>query len=481
MNEPESKAFRRAVLAAVAVIAVALAVPRLAHGLWLDETGTYWVVKDGLHDAFDRAIRYQGQSPLYYLVAWLALRVGGPHESVLRLPSTLAVLGAIALLHRLARRIFDPETALLSLVFFTAAIAAEAANARPYALALLFIVAAMLSLVRFLESGALRDGVLYALFAALTVYAHYLCGVMFLVHFFYALERRGAVSTARIALAFGLAFLLLIPLAGQFATLFGRRATLVCSPPPTLLDLLEVLLPLWIPAGALAGALIGARRERVSLALPANPALIGAVALWHALPIAVIWALSTFTEVRLFLPRYFIASTPGLALLAAALVRSFEPARTRRLVALACGILAFTIGAQEVHIDLELVAEAARAQLDGSTTPVFVQSGFVESMQLEWFRDPEKRSYLVAPLARYPIGGDVVALPQHFTEENVGFLASAVAAKLPGARKVVLFAPWPSDYPAWFEGRLAPEGFTRRDVGAEGRPAVMVFERSRER
>lgn len=86
---------------------------------WLDETGTYWVIKDGLANLFARTRDWSGQSPLYYLVAWLAHFAPGRTEVVLRLPSLIAMIAAAWLLYKLAARLLDAETAPFAVLIFS--------------------------------------------------------------------------------------------------------------------------------------------------------------------------------------------------------------------------------------------------------------------------------------------------------------------------------------------------------------------------
>src|SRR5436853_7604072 len=81
---------------AVYLILLAAAVTRLwllplPSGFWLDETGTFWVIKNGFSEIAARCMLWTAQSPFYSLIAWAAVRLGGAHEVVLRLPSTVAM------------------------------------------------------------------------------------------------------------------------------------------------------------------------------------------------------------------------------------------------------------------------------------------------------------------------------------------------------------------------------------------------------
>ena len=92
----------------------------LFSSLWLDELGTYWVVKDGLGDTVHRALTFHGQSPLYYSIVWAARSLGGNSEAVLRLPSLIATAASLVLLYRLARNLISREAARLTVIAFAA-------------------------------------------------------------------------------------------------------------------------------------------------------------------------------------------------------------------------------------------------------------------------------------------------------------------------------------------------------------------------
>ena len=57
------------------ILFVLFFIPAMHRSLWIDETITYWVVKDGFRDLFYRAIHFQGQSPFYYLIVWCFIQV----------------------------------------------------------------------------------------------------------------------------------------------------------------------------------------------------------------------------------------------------------------------------------------------------------------------------------------------------------------------------------------------------------------------
>lgn len=68
----------------LAIAVVDLWILPIRSSFWLDETATFWVIKDGVANLLHRSMDWAGQSPLYYLTVWLALITGGRDEWVLR-------------------------------------------------------------------------------------------------------------------------------------------------------------------------------------------------------------------------------------------------------------------------------------------------------------------------------------------------------------------------------------------------------------
>src|SRR5947209_8422998 len=126
----------------------------LASGFWLDETGTFWVIKGGFSGIAPRCLLWTAQSPLYSFIVWAAAKVGGMHEPVLRLPSTLASAAGAYILFQLGRKLLNARAALVAVLLFVCAepVAFAAADARPYAIATTVALAAMLMLVRWCET-----------------------------------------------------------------------------------------------------------------------------------------------------------------------------------------------------------------------------------------------------------------------------------------------------------------------------------------
>ena len=109
--------------------------------LWIDEYGTWWTIAgETWCDCWNRALREQEQSPLYYLTARLSVQLLGLGALSLRLPSLLFGIGLLALGYPLALRLFrDHRIALLTVLAFALSdrLVYYSQEARPYAMGLL--------------------------------------------------------------------------------------------------------------------------------------------------------------------------------------------------------------------------------------------------------------------------------------------------------------------------------------------------------
>lgn len=485
---------RRIYLLALILTAIAgLWIAPLGRSLWLDETATYWVVKDGLPTAVERASSTQPHSPLYYVLAWGALVLGGAHEVVLRLPSVMAMAVAAFLLYQLGTRLVDQEFGLLAaivLVSFRNVVFATV-GARPYALALLLVVAAVLALVRWLARGRTIDGVSYVLAASLTVYAHFLFATMFLVHAVIALERKRAgtpVSWKALAVAATACGLLMLPLVPQFLSLMGRTRSLSWAEDlsvPVLLGRFAWGL-LIFAAAILLGVLLARASGRFSFRPPvsADLRLLLVLIAWIAIPPLVILGVTLLTPANIFVSRYYLGAVAGLALLVAWGIRGWQSSRARAILAGAI-VLVSVVGSQTLRLsregeDWRGAAQAARGAAHGAQTPVLMRAGFIESAWPEVLSDPAWASYLNAPVSFYPINQNTIPLPYRVDRSSQGYLERLASSTLERTDRFLLVTRGdPKSFQDWLEARLAPSGFAAQLVGRYGSVWVVGFTRPR--
>ena len=212
---------RRVALWLLAGLLCVTAYQEIGSSLWIDEAGTWWIVKDGLRDAVSRALWWSATSPLYYTVIWVVVQMFGLSEVALRVPSIVFSVGTAAILYRVGRRWLDAEGAALGVLFFFClpAVQFTVIDARPYGLGLLLLAGAWLAMLRWLEHDRWRDGALLILCAAGVVWAHYtlVLGLLPLAWYGYRLGWQRAAGVVTVV------GVLVAPLCVQIVETLGRR------------------------------------------------------------------------------------------------------------------------------------------------------------------------------------------------------------------------------------------------------------------
>lgn len=403
---------------AVFLLVILLLLP-LRASLWLDETVTYWIIKDGLSEVFERTLNYQGQSPLYYLVIWCSSSLTGVSESALRLPSVVFFLGSVAVLFLLARRLFSSRTAIFAVLIFscTNEIRIAAASARPYAFSLFFTLLSLLFLLRWIESGRHLDGLGYIAASVLTFYAHYLFAVVFIFHLvLFCLVPAKNLKFKSFLPGFLAAAALCAPGVFQMASLIARRHELSIAPAPSTLSFLGTLFPPYIILVLALSVVLAGLFGRISWErMPSTQTrpMLSSIILYLAPPF-LFFLISQITGSSLFLARYFLLYTAGMALVFAAIIGCVKEGQARPVLFLAlCGLLLFREIERKWQIEdwRGAVAEVQTLRDAGKIDDLLFFSGLIEAMNPSAAEDPAYESYLEAPLQYYPVSTQPLLLP----------------------------------------------------------------------
>lgn len=460
----------------------------LGTSLGLDETGAWWVVKDGWREAVVRNRLWPG-SVLFDFILVAVRAVAGDSDVAMRIPSVLAMLGALFLLYKLATRLLGRAAAMFScLVFVTLRdVVYVASTVRPYALGLLFVIAAMLALVNWLDYGRFRYGAAYCIFAALTMHASYLLGVMFLVHALYIGARirvgSASVRVGHVLLVWLAAGTLMLPLLPAVVSSSSGSMQHIYLDSPQIKDVLQTAVPPLL-AGAAGMAVLLWCVAAKPVFLSALPKGMGAwlIAWWTFIPPATIFVLSVATPLKLFAERYYIAYTPGLALMAGAVLNMIGPRALRLTVAAALtvsAVLVFDVNEQAMRgtTDWRGAAAAVRTHIGAENTPVIGVPGFHEGYTLEGIADPAISDAIFAPYLRYSWGGDLVRVPGVIEPKADAYLEKIVES-LSHQREFFVAGLFGSEYyQMWLRGRTRPLGFSFRYYGNYGGVEVMLFTR----
>lgn len=483
------------VLWALAVVAgLRLWILPLGSSLWLDELVTYWSANKGVMASIGRSQFWPGQSIAYTALISALIRVAGSNEIVLRLPSVVATVFTARLLFRLAQRFVDTEAGILAVIVFVSLheIAKDAAtNARPYAIALLLVVAAALQLVRWLDTQRPRNLVGFILTAAAIPYFHLLFTTSYLVFFVYSAYMWGSKRQLRVKNLLLVAVLigvLVAPLAWN--TLRGHRPSAESSfaGTPDLQLLSSSLMPQLVATTLFMAALAAYFSFRGFAANLANlPRTAGVLFVsWLMLPAVTLFLVAFFTPLKVFVPRYYLASFAGLALVIGCGLRSIRPVAARILIAgfIVLGSLlsssGFPLPRSPHGEDWRAAAQIVRALHLPANTPLLLRVGLIETARVEWDASLEADSPLLCPLSKYPMPGKVTLIPQDLDSASFGYLEEISSHILASADTFLVVARNDENSISWIRGWLIGQGFEPHKLGNSQGVSVLVCRRLRQ-
>jgi uncharacterized membrane protein len=149
-----------------------LAVPR---GIWLDEAISIHQARMSLHDMVRTLYFGDRQPPLYDLVLWLTIRVFGHGEFAVRLPTLIAGTLVIPVLYELGRELYDRRTGLVAAGFASVSplLVWYSQEVRMYTFVALFGLLALLTQLRAIRNGTMRNWAAYILATAALLWSHY--------------------------------------------------------------------------------------------------------------------------------------------------------------------------------------------------------------------------------------------------------------------------------------------------------------------
>jgi Dolichyl-phosphate-mannose-protein mannosyltransferase len=467
------------------LVIAALWLRPITSSLWNDEFGTWWVIGGDLHDVVRRAEAVQGQSPLYYFIAWVVKLLVGRSEVGLRFPSFVFALGAASLIYLIGKRLFDRETGIVSVIAFAVwpSIAFAASDARPYALGALVVLAATFALIRWLDGDRLVWAVAYVAFASLMPYVHPIFGIVLLPQWIYAIARIREGSTAvrprlLTAIAIGIA-ILTSPIVFELVALWQRREISSLPRSATLGWLVELVVPpAFVGAATIAGLLWLSRLATTGERVPVRRSTIVLLVGWLVIPLVILAGLSTTLSIDLLEARYFVCITPAAALLIARAARSIEPSRARRMVVAAVVLLSvLDLAAPMKSGDFRAAARSVNS-VSTPETSVLVPSEFQESVQADWFTDPARKDLLTAATSFYPVMGDVTPLPAFLDEGTIDLVRAQVGSAIEGTTgSVVVMLPADPAYGPWFDQYMTERGWTGTVIGTATPWTIVEFTR----
>jgi len=446
---------RSLLIAAFAVAVIICWIFPTRNPLSRDEIGTLWIVKDSVADVWSRSYYWTNWSP-YYAIEWLAVHAGGNSEFVMRLPSVAAMGLAAFLVYRIGARLWDREAGLLAALVFAVMpdVGFAAGDARPYAFTLVALCAYTWAVLRWIDTGSVREAVVVAALAALTAYGHVLLGLGLVVPALYAIWSRRRASHLILALA--LTAIVLVPLAIQLRAYMSMSTTHFAGFFPVLDDLWAAIASAQFLASIGVGVLIAFLlipdiRLRWGMSRPTTAFLVA----WGIFTPALLFGLARAHVAQLFLGRYLLSTAIPQALLYGGMIRAVAPTKARALVASTMMVLsvgAFFVSAKSFHGEGWKDAIAAvRAQVGESNIPLVMSSPYVEAQTSENLNDPRIKDVLFAPVIVYPAAERLIRLPYRYDETALKTVADT---DLAGENAFVLLTS-NTGIAEWFEQRFS--------------------------
>jgi len=453
-NQPEPKghlstrdrAFIAIYLTALVVTILIWLVPIRAP-LRLDETGSYWQISAGFAGVWSRRL-VSLCFPAYSYILWFSTTAIGTSEVALRIPSILAMLGAVYFLFLAARELFDVDIAIIAAIIFSLhpIVVNAAIDVRPYAFGVLATNATILLVLRLRRDDSNLMAALFGLSAAMIVWFHFLFADILpalVICFFLVKNGRRKTLWRQLGVALTAFSLASLPVIPDLLSLFHGAGTHVFETTPTVKDMFWTFVPgrSWKVFGMFAfvtaalAAWVGTRNRSGRSFQFQGSTLFVCLSL-ALIPTLILYGLSVGTSIHAFVPRHRIDAIPGIALCWAMLLHASRSRAGRLLLCAAfvavTAYIPFSSSSPAHHGDTwKFALQAAERNATADNAPVVICSDFPEADSAAMPVDSAKESILFAPLSYYRLRVPVVPLPRALNDEaiRVGSLFLAEAAK----------------------------------------------------
>jgi hypothetical protein len=396
--------------------------------LWLDETVSFYVIKGG----FSKIIARQGWPgvPAYSYFLWLWTKAMGTGEIALIMSSVIPMLGAVYLLYRSARELFDWDVAMIAAVVYCLhpIVIPESIDVRPYALGAVAITSSIFALLRLRHNHSNWLAALFGFSAACIVYFQILFVVILpalAICFFLLKVGERLISGRQIGVALAVFLLAFLPVIPGLQYMLHTSGIHVFADPPKLAELAQVLAQKRLAYVFAVTVFIAASTRRIDLKKPLkawSTLLCVSLAL---VPILTLYAVSRETSIHVFVGRYRLVAAPGVAL-CWALILSRINSRALRL--LFCTSLVavtayhyFNWPSSRMHnYTWKYALEFAETNASVDNAPVVICSDLPEADYLPMpVGSAIKDSPIFTPLTYYPLSVPVVPLPRALNDEAI--------------------------------------------------------------
>jgi hypothetical protein len=346
-----------------------------------------------------------------------------------------------------------------------------ATQARPYTLALAACLAAMWGLARWLETGARRHGLLFAVSFALALYLHIMFIVFALVPAVFVVrraQRGGPINWRGLMGWLGVTALLIVPLVVLMRDFINHSGGLSPFRLPRFGDLVESSLPgsVLFSLVAFVALFVPARRQALdALKDPAARPALELSLVWLVAPPVIFFIGSHVIRQAVLADRYYLYTVAAQALLVAFLFRGF-PRVLARIALLACFLpipimWGFRDGAvPDGPASWRRPLVTVRTLDPTASAPVFVQAGHPLANSIDWQHAVERRSFVYSQLDAYPLANHVYPMPYALDDAAKAYVGRAADTALAGA-PLIFFTGTPAQpMTKWMRQFFEARGYT---------------------
>jgi len=409
--------------------------------LFLDETGTYWQISAGFSHIWSRQYLC---FPAYNYILLAFTKVFGTSEAALRAPSLLAMLGAVWLMYRVVRELFERDVAVLSTIIFCIhpIIVMASVNVRPYAFGALTITGALYTLLRLRHNDSTWIAALFGFLSACILCFHYLfIGILpaLLLCFFVFKKHDRKVLWRQFSVAIGVFVVACLPMIPGALFMFHTGQSHVYDPAPTINDFIWTFAPKFFPflvgGAVLLTGILAAKKPR-----PQEPEtklenwkLLFCLSI-ALLPLLLLYGVSAATPIHMFEARHRLVAVPGIALCWGLLMTRYLTRTTRAVLCLAllvAVVYRFDISSfRNRHVvSWKYAIEIAQKNTSVDDAPVVMCSSFPEADYLPMPTHNVKENILFPQFSYYKLSAPLMPLPRALNEQAIRlgtqFLAEA--------------------------------------------------------
>ena len=390
-----------------------------SKSLWLDECIAAWVTLSNYQDVLIRSSENLWQSSFYYILLYFWKTLFGNNEFILRLPSYIAIIISTWIVYLSGKLIKDKICGLIAAMAFLLrdGIFAEVAiSARSYALALCCSIIATYAILNWIQNKNRIYLAIWLFSTVIATYFHYMYAGVILAHVFLLVATSTYLTKKELICLFLSGILLLTPTFDHIITSLSGDSIAYTELPSFFILLCYYSLPLIFFVSFII-LFMKILKGKLKIPFCKKKYIFTALILGWLIPPILLFVITHIFNASFFHLRYFLWTSPFLALTIGLLLSSIYPLKTRFLCVILLALFGFDYLSNQ-HGYNENWKEAVKQinNIANDNNPLVISySGFIESERLLWLTTQTHKDYLSAPLQYYGVNSNIIPIPADFS------------------------------------------------------------------